>query len=417
MNTARLIHSTRKVTGERYHQKKNSRADSPTSPSTVFFFSERFRMHYLVGKNRPQRTDCACTLSVYVNISICIVEGQLASNQPSMKSFARNHKMTAIIAFFCLLLASFTDSSTSSSSKTSLYYSIAELATALDMASPGDHLFLANGRYNFSASLLIKADGISLSAQTSGGVLFTGGKVNIKIKGDGNTFAGFQFINGQSYEKGNVIDVFGDHNTLTDLNFDGYSAKKYISIRAGSQYNTIERCNFQNKPKHSHQGNLVEVQADKVEPGYHVIRQCSFQKMKEGKGGDNGNEPIRIGEGEQAGYVSRTVIEFNVFNNTGLADSESISVKAEENIIRYNTFADQQNAVLSFRNGNYNVAYGNFFLSSGGIRIREASHIAVYNNYFENSGDGKHYYPVDLGDVRCDYPSYPAHYQLKLTLM
>ena len=229
--------------------------------------------------------------------------------------------------------------------------------------------------------------------------MFTGGNVNIKIKGDGNTFSGFQFINGLSYEKGNVIDVFGDHNTLIDLNFDGYSAKKYISIRAGSQYNAIERCNFQNKPKHSHQGNLVEVQADKVEPGYHVIRECSFQKMT-GKGGDNGNEPIRIGEGEQAGYISRTVVEFNVFNNTGLADSETISVKAEENIIRYNTFANQQNAVLSFRNGNYNVAYGNFFLSSGGIRIREASHIGVYNNYFENSGDGKHYYPVDLGDVR-----------------
>ena len=150
------------------------------------------------------------------------------------------HEMAVVIAVFCLLLAPFTNS-TSSSSKSSLYYSIAELASALDVASPGDLLTLANGRYNFSTSLLIKADGISLSAQTSGGVMFTGGNVNIKIKGDGNTFSGFQFINGLSYEKGNVIDVFGDHNTLIDLNFDGYSAKKYISIRAGSQYNTIER--------------------------------------------------------------------------------------------------------------------------------------------------------------------------------
>ena len=57
-----------------------------------------------------------------------------------------------------------------------------------------------------------------------------------------------------------------------------------------------------------------------------------------------------------------------------------------ENIIRYNTFVDQQNAMLSFRNGNYNVAYGNFFLFSGGIRIKEASHLAIYNNYFEYAG-------------------------------
>ena len=89
---------------------------------------------------------------------------------------------------------------------------------------------------------------------------------------------------------------------MTDINFNGCSAPKYINIRSGSQYNRIERCNFENKPVSSDIGNLIEVQADKVVPGYNIIRFCSFQKM-EGKGGDNGNEPIRIGEGSRSDFI------------------------------------------------------------------------------------------------------------------
>ena len=42
--------------------------------------------------------------------------------------------------------------------------------------------------------------------------------------------------------------------------------------------------------------------------------------------------------------------------------------------------------MLSFRSGDYNVAYGNWFLGAGGIRIKEADNIYIYNNYFENAG-------------------------------
>ena len=179
-----------------------------------------------------------------------------------------------------------------------------------------------------------------------------------------------QFIHAHGFDK-NIIEVFGNQNQLIDLNFNGCSAQKYINIRAGSQYNTIERVNFQDKPTSSDIGNLIEIQADKKIPGYNTIRYCSFQQMP-GKGGDNGNEPIRIGEGTSwfhlhtltrihspshpctpyhlpphvssihvlpcpslvgkgamESFISRTVVEFNVFNNTGLADSETISVKGK----------------------------------------------------------------------------------------
>jgi hypothetical protein len=42
--------------------------------------------------------------------------------------------------------------------------------------------------------------------------------------------------------------------------------------------------------------------------------------------------------------------------------------------------------MLCFRNGNNNIAYGNFFINAGGIRVKEADNIYCYNNYFFNSG-------------------------------
>lgn len=41
---------------------------------------------------------------------------------------------------------------------------------------------------------------------------------------------------------------------------------------------------------------------------------------------------------------------------------------------------------MVFRNGDNNIGYGNFFLSAGGIRVKEANNVYCYNNYFENSG-------------------------------
>jgi hypothetical protein len=81
-------------------------------------------------------------------------------------------------------------------------------------------------------------------------------------------------------------------------------------------------------------------------------------------------------------------VEFCYFENTGNGDSEAISVKSRENTLRYNTFRNNQNAMMVFRNGNDNVAYGNFFINAGGIRVKEANNIFCYNNYFQNAGVG-----------------------------
>ena len=273
------------------------------------------------------------------------------------------------------------------------FTSLEELQRAIDDANVGDVLTLASGVYSDS-QITVKRNGLTISAQTAGKVIFNGSS-QVSIKADNTIFSGFQFVNGDTPSI--LIKVSGSHNQLVDLNFSGYSAEKYINIEAGSQYNDVSYCNFENKPESAPIGNLVGVIPDENVPGFHRIRFCSFKNLP-GPGGDYGNEPIRLGVGERSDFVSRTIIEYCYWENTGLGDSENISVKSRENVIRFCMFRNNKEGMLVFRNGNDNMAYGNTFLNAGGIRVKEASNIYCFNNYFENSGIGGR-----AGSVNFDY--------------
>ncbi|MFZ4105955.1 chondroitinase-B domain-containing protein [Flavobacterium sp.] len=262
--------------------------------------------------------------------------------------------------------------------------SIAALQTACNNSSSGDIIILANGTY-LDVSLNINKSNITVKAQTPGGV-FLNGTDDININGNYVTFSGFQFTSGD-IGTNYLLEVFGNYNKLTHLNFSGYFAKKYIVISEGSKYNEITYCNIEKKPAAAALGCTIQISTSPTVIGYHKISYCSFQDYY-GLGGDNGNEPIRIGLSSEYLNKSRTIVEHCYFNNTGLGDSESVSVKCQENVIRYCTFTNQQNAMLVFRNGDNNLAYSNFFINAGGIRVKEANNIFCYNNYFENSGVG-----------------------------
>jgi len=267
--------------------------------------------------------------------------------------------------------------------------SIADLQSKINISGPGDIIILANGTYT-NNSFDVSKSSITVKATTPGGV-FLNGTNAITISGSDVTFSGFQFTSGTI--TGNIIMVTGDNNTLTQLNFNGYSAQKMIVLDAAGQNNTISFCNFENKPVGAAIGNLIHIDPHPTLSGYHKIRYCSFQNMP-GAGGDNGNECIRISNGATSNYISRTIVEYNYFTNTGAGDAEVISVKCRENVLRYNTMIDNQQANFCFRNGDNNIAYGNFFKNSGGIRVKEANNIYCYNNYFENCGDGSITAPV-----------------------
>jgi hypothetical protein len=262
--------------------------------------------------------------------------------------------------------------------------SIAALQNACNNSNSGDILILANGTYQ-NVTLDVNNSNITIKAQTPGGV-FLNGSDDINIWSNYVTFSGFQFTSG-NIGTNYLLEVFGNYNKLMHLNFSGYFAKKYIVISGGSRYNEISYCNIEKKPAAAELGCTIQISTSPTVIGYHKISYCSFQNFY-GLGGDNGNEPVRIGLSTEYLNKSRTIIENCYFNNTGLGDSESVSIKCQENVVRFCTFKNQQNAMLCFRNGDNNVAYGNFFINAGGIRVKEANNIFCYNNYFENSGVG-----------------------------
>ncbi len=265
--------------------------------------------------------------------------------------------------------------------------SIAALQAAINAASPGDVIILADGTY-LDNTITIGTSDITVRPATHGGV-FLNGTNAITISGNAVTFSGFQFTSGSI--PGIVITVSGDHDVLTQLNFDSYSAQKYINLQG--QYDEVSYCNFRNKPISAPPGNLVHVAPNGVVPSYAKIRYCSFKDMP-GAGGDNGNECIRIANGPQSTYLCRTVVERCYFENTGPGDSEVISVKSRGNVIRFCTSINNTSGNFCFRNGDSSVAYGNFFINAGGIRVKVANAIFCYNNYFQNCGDGKITAPV-----------------------
>lgn len=263
--------------------------------------------------------------------------------------------------------------------------SIADLQNKINAANPGDIINLANGHYN-NTTLNIAKNGITVQAATSGGVYLDGTDA-ITISGNTISFSGFQFVSGTN-AGANVVTVTGNTNTITQLNFNGYSASKMIQISGLN--NTVSYCNFQNKPTDitatkGGDGDMLQIIPNATNPGNNVIRYCSFLHMP-GGGGDWGNECIRIGDGAYSLMISRTVVEYCYFEDTGAGDSEAISVKSRENILRYNTMNNNPDAMFAFRNGDNNVAYGNFFIKSGGIRCKQANNIFCYNNYFEGAG-------------------------------
>ena len=284
--------------------------------------------------------------------------------------------------------------------------SIAALQTAVDNSNCGDIIILANGHYT-NTTLNINRSNITVKAATNGGV-YLDGTNDININGSYVKFNGFQFTSGD-IGANYLIEVYGSHNTLSQLNFSGYAAKKFIVIEAESQYNNIEYCNISKLADTNidELGCAIQVHTSYTTPGYHKIRYCSFQNF-EGTGGDYGNEPIRIGLSTENSNKSRSIVEHCYFNNTGLGDSESVSIKSQENTVRFCTFTNQQNAMLSFRNGDNNVAYSNFFINAGGIRVKEANNIYCYNNYFENSGTTTGPFSADAVTYVYDTTTYPV---------
>ena len=264
--------------------------------------------------------------------------------------------------------------------------SIDEMKSAIKNAVKGDSIMLASNTYKDAGIIGVDASNIAIMAEKNGQVIFTGNS-GFKISGSYNLIYGFQFKDGDvGNEKGKIIEIMGNYNIISQCNFYNVISHNYVNFEEGSHHNEMIYCNLEAKPATKNAGPGIQITTSESTVNHTLIHYCTIQNFP-GNGGDFGNEPIRIGLGKEQNNVSGAVVEHCYFENLGLGDNESISIKSTGNVIRHNTFNNNPLGQLVFRTGNKNTAYANFFFNSGGIRIKEGQHHMVYNNYFEGEAD------------------------------
>ena len=275
---------------------------------------------------------------------------------------------------------------------------IKSLQTAESIAKPGDTIILQNGIWK-DVVLKITCKGtekepIIFKAETAGKVVFSG-KSCLKIGGNFIVIDGFNFTNGYSPESAIIILKTDKNNVanncrITNCLIDDFNKLKRLDedywVSFYGKKNRIDHCTFRNK---KNLGVLMAVILDdeKSRANFHSIDHNYFDGRP--PLGSNAGEIIRVGVSQHCTFNSNTIIADNYFKNCD-GETEIISLKSCENIIKNNVFKECQGCV-TLRHGNNNTVFNNIFLGNGkegtgGVRIINEGNWVVNNLFYECVG-------------------------------
>jgi hypothetical protein len=256
-----------------------------------------------------------------------------------------------------------------------------QLQSAFSAAQAGDRIVLADGQYTIGKLTGKNATAgkpITIVAANRGKAVVDDGQLEVAN-------SSYVTVDGLKWMNSSTLKITGSNNvrlTRNHFRLAEESSLKWVLIGgANSHHNRIDHNLFEDK----HQlGNFITVDGSETQQSQHdLIDHNHFRDI--GPRAENEMEAIRVGWSEISQSNGFTVIESNLFENCD-GDPEIISVKSNDNIVRYNTFRTSQ-GTLSHRHGNRGAFYGNFFLGegkpgTGGIRVYGQDH-KIYNNYFE----------------------------------
>ena len=275
---------------------------------------------------------------------------------------------------------------------------ITELELANQNAKPGDTIVLKNGEWNnvtFKLDAMgLKESPIVFKAETKGKVLITG-KSKLLIGGAYLIVDGFYFTNGYSgvdavikfsINQQKIANNCRVTNTvINDFNNPKRLEENYWVALYGKN-NRLDHCSFVNK---KNIGVLVAVilEDDRSRTNFHSIDHNYFGFRT--PLASNGGEIIRVGVSEHCEFNSNTIIEANFFEKCD-GETEIISIKSCQNIVRNNLFKECQGAVV-LRHGNYNTIANNVFLGNdkkgtGGVRVINKGQVVVNNFFYKCKG-------------------------------
>jgi len=276
-----------------------------------------------------------------------------------------------------------------------------DFAKASEVAKPGDVIVVRSGIYRWS-TINIKSHGtaaapIIYTAEHPGGVTFTDGERAMHITGTHNIIGGFILENISARaieltgEKGPNTGGASD-NRITDIKLIGCGkARPYWMVEIGrrSNRNRIDHSVFDENYGYIRLYNDEQDAADYGASQNTRIDHNLFTNTRTDNALHDRTLPVlQIGQEahpSDRGSDVRLVFEYNtVRNHVTYYEGGLISVKSNNNVIRYNKFIDSHGAI-GLRVGNNNKVYGNFIGGAGGgygIYILGAFN-QVYNNIID----------------------------------
>ena len=314
------------------------------------------------------------------------------------------------LGFLMLLLAL----TTTIYAKEILVSSEPEFTSALQKAVGGDMIVWKAGEYqnvklNFVSTAAVSATNpIVFKAEQSGKVIFSGNS-QLFFGGSYLQAEGFTFSGTCSLKNGESVVTFAPqgkssqlatHCRVTNCAIINYTPidvmvnQNYIELMGA--YNEVDHCSFIGK---TNQGPylVVRYQTDKSFVAGSDAAPSSFHHIHHNYFGyrtlpsDNGGEDMRIGDSRTSFTHGFNIIEYNYFEDHH-EEAEVISNKSWNNLYRYNTFINDDGALV-LRHGQQCIAYGNYFDGgsgrgvSGGLRVINSNQ-TVFNNYMEHLEGG-----------------------------
>jgi len=265
--------------------------------------------------------------------------------------------------------------------------SIAALEKAVSQARPGDVVELAPGQYDENCTLSASGAAvapITIRSQALGAADLRGA---VSISANHMTFTGFR-LSGKG-----TVRIKGHGIRMSHCSMMNVRGGIWVRVEAGSRNVEIDHCRFEDKEENSRRKSGCQLLQLKVlnKDERHHIHHNHFLNIPKG-GSGNGFETVQVitqgNARDPAGGACNTLIEDNLFEACN-GEAEIISIKANGNMIRRNTFRACRGALV-LRHGDANVVLGNIFLGggegkSGGVRLQGMDQIVV-NNLFHSLG-------------------------------
>jgi len=297
--------------------------------------------------------------------------------------------------------------------------------TALTVALPGDTITLANQTWqdaiiNFTGKSGTAIAPIVLRAETVGKAVITGSS-NLSIGGNYLVVDGLFFNNAIS-PTSNLVQFrtsgtnYANHCRLTRITFlncnPALNTTQIIWANIYGTFNRVDHCYFSGK---NNQGPVCQLTRDSPDANYCRIDSNYFAGRQ--NLGVNGGETVKLGSGTYSLFNCNSVVEYNLFEKCN-GEIETVSNKSCENLIRYNTFVNNEGTIC-IRQGRRVQVYGNFFFgnntaNTGGIRVHGRDHL-VYNNYFADLGgkDTRSAISLEDGWAVADSSTSAAYFPIK----